>query len=242
VVSYLLLGQYAGVPAIPVSEGDRRDQLSAIAQASVQSLNDRPWDGPTLVARLAGSGKGRHVLAWARDPTEERAWEAAGVAGELHSDSLALSILNFGGNKLDQFLQADATLSVQGSDAQVTVRLLNTAPTGLPGYVAGPYPASGAAEGVYQGVLSLNVPGGSTLPKWSGSVPTVAAGTDGPTEAAAVGYFQVARGQRATFTARFRLPAGVSAVTLEPSARLPATTWHFGSLKVTDAAVEHFSW
>ena len=124
----------------------------------------------------------------------------------------------------------------------MTVRLLNTAPVGLPGYVAGPYPDSGAAEGVYQGVLALNVPGGSTVPTWTGPAPTLVAGVDGPTEAAAAGYFQLARGQRATFTARFRLPPSLSAVTLEPSARIPATTWHFGSLKVTDATAEHLAW
>jgi hypothetical protein len=247
VVSYLLLGQYAGVPATPASEADRRDQLSAIAQASVRALTDRPWNGPTLVSQLADAGKGRHVLAWARDPTEQRAWEAAGIAGELRPDSLSLSILNFGGNKLDQFLEADATLSVRGrsdgsTDARITVQLHNTAPTDLAGYVAGPYPGGGAAEGVYQGVLGLNVPGGSTVPRLRGPGATLAQGVDGPTVAAAAGYFQVPRGQTVTFTASFRLPPGLSAVTVEPSARLPATRWHFRALKVTDARAEHLTW
>jgi Protein of unknown function (DUF4012) len=247
VVSYLLLGQYAGVPATPVSEADRRDQLSGIAQASVHALTDRAWNGPTLVSQLADAGKGRHVLAWARDPAEQRAWEAAGVAGELQPDSLSLSILNFGGNKLDQFLEADATLGVRArsdgsSDARITVRLHNAAPTDLAGYVAGPYPGGGAAEGVYQGVLGLNVPGGSTVPSLQGPGATLVAGADGPTVAAAVGYFQVARDQTVSFTASFRLPPGLRAVTVEPSARLPATRWHFRALKVTDARAEHLSW
>ena len=104
-LSYLLLGQYAGIPASAASNADRRDQLSAIARASVDTVSSRPWNAQALVSDLSAVGKGRHILAWSRDPVEERAWEGAGIAGELHADSLAVSIMNFGGNKLDQFLQ-----------------------------------------------------------------------------------------------------------------------------------------
>ena len=242
-LSYLLLGQYAGIPASGGSNADRRDQLSAIARASIDTVSSRPWNAQALVSHLSAVGKGRHILAWARDPVEERAWEGAGIAGELHADSLAVSIMNFGGNKLDQFLQVDAALSVQtrsgaSSDARLELRLHNGAPEGLPGYVAG----GGTAEGVYQGVLAVNVPGAASLPILRGISPTLATGLDGPTKVTAAGYFQISRGQTLDVTVQFQLPPGVGEISVEPSARVPPIAWRFGSLKFTDTAVEHLAW
>ena len=246
-LTYLLLGQYAGIPASAASQADRRDQLSAIAQASVETLSNRPWNAQTLVSELSGVGKGRHILAWSRDSVEERAWEGAGIAGELHPDSLAVSIMNFGGNKLDQFLHVDSSLTVSGrtdggSDVRVDLRLHDDAPSGLPGYVSGPNPDSGAAEGVYQGVFAVNVPGAASLPLIHGINPPLTAGVDGPTKAAAFGYFQVARGQTLDVTIRFRLPPSLRQITVEPSARVPPIAWTFRSLKFTDTAAEHLGW
>lgn len=247
VVSYLLLGQYAGIPAVTASQEDRRDQLSAIAQASVESLSGRPWNGPELVQNLSNTGKGRHVLAWASDPNVERAWEAAGVAGELHSDSLAISVMNFGGNKLDQFLQINSTLSIAaandgGSDANLTVDLHNDVPTGLPGYVAGPYPGSGVGEGTYQGILAVNVPGSASGLTLQGISPVLARGPDGPTQAIAGGYLQIPKGETLRAVLRFHLAPGVSEMTLEPSARIPPGHLQFRTLKTTDQTAEHLRW
>lgn len=246
-VGYLLLGQYAGIPASAASQADRRDQLSAIAQASVDTLSSRPWNAQSLVSDLSGVGKGRHILAWSRDPVEQAAWEGAGIAGELHPDSLDVSVMNFGGNKLDQFLKVDSTLTVTGrsdggSDAQVHLQLHNDAPVGLAGYVAGPNPNSGAAEGVYQGILAVNVPGSASLPFLHGVTPTLATGVDGPTKVTGAGYFQVARGQTLDVTVQFRLPPDVHELTVEPSARVPPIAWTFRSLKFTDTNAEHLGW
>ena len=246
-LNYLLLGQYAGIPASAASQADRRDQLSAIAKASVDTLSSRPWNAQTLVSELSGVGKGRHILAWSRDPIEERAWEGAGISGEFQPDSLAVSIMNFGGNKLDQFLKVASTLTVTGrtdggTDARVQLRLHNDAPTGLPGYVAGPNPDSGAAEGVYQGIVAVNVPGAASLPTIHGITPTLVAGFDGPTKVAGAGYFQVARGQTLDVTVQFRLPPAVREMTVQPSAHVPPMAWTFRSLKFTDTAVEHLAW
>jgi hypothetical protein len=246
-LDYLLLGQYAGVPAQDASQADRRDQLSAIARASVDTLSSRAWNTQGLVSKLSAVGKGRHLLAWSRDATEERAWEGAGISGELHGDSLAVSVMNFGGNKLDQFLQVSSTLTIQdrpdgGSDARLHLRLHNAAPAGLPGYVSGPSPNSGAAANVYQGLLAVNVPGNASLPFIHGITPTLATGVDGPTKVTGVGYFQVLQGQTRDVTVQFRLPPGMREMTVEPSARVPAVGWQFRALKFTDTAVEHLAW
>lgn len=241
-LSYLLLGQYAGIQSAGAN-ADRRDELSAIARASIDTISSRPWNAQALVSDLSGVGKGRHILAWSRDPVEEQAWVGAGIAGELHPDSLAVSVMNFGGNKLDQFLQVDASLSVQtqgggGSDARLDLRLHNGAPPGLPGYVAG----VGAAEGVYQGVLAVNVPGAASLPQLHGITPALALGRDGPTKVTAAGYFQIPRGQTLKVTVQFELPPGVSEMRVEPSARVPPIAWSFRSVKFTDSAVERLAW
>ena len=246
-LGYLLLGQYAGIPASAAAQADRRDQLSAIAKAAVDTLSGRPWNAQALVSELSGVGKGRHILAWSRDPVEERAWKGAGISGELPPDSLMVSTMNFGGNKLDQFLNVDSTLTITGrtdggSDARVQLRLHNDAPTGLPGYVAGPNPDSGAGEGVYQGIVAVNVPGAASLPKILGIAPTLVAGVDGPTKVAAAGYFQVARGQTLDVSIQFQLPPAIREMTVQPSAHVPPITWTFRSLKFTDTAVEHLAW
>ncbi|HSO95620.1 MAG TPA: DUF4012 domain-containing protein [Acidimicrobiia bacterium] len=246
-LSYLLLGQYAGIPAVDASQADRRDQLSAIARAAVDTLSSRPWNAQNLVSELSNVGKGRHILAWSRDATEERAWEGAGISGELQPDSLAVSVMNFGGNKLDQFLRVDSSLTVTaqpdgGSDAEVQLRLHNDAPTGIPGYVGGPSPDSGVGEGVYQGILSVNVPGAASLPTIGGITPALVGGIDGPTKIAAAGYFRIARGQTLPVTVRFRLPPSIREMTVAPSARTPSIAWTFRSLKFTDSGVEHVTW
>jgi hypothetical protein len=247
VVPFLLLDQYAGIPADVADQQDRLDQLSGVARATVDALSSRPWQPSALISELSGVGKGRHVLAWSSDPVEEQAWKAAGISGQLQSDSLAVSVMNFGGNKLDQFLHVTATLSTQVgpngvSRAHLAVDLHNEAPTGLAGYVAGPNPNSGAAEGVYQGILAVNVPGTASLPTLHGVAPLLEAGIDGPTKSVAGGYFQVPRGQTLRATIDFELPAGAQAVEVEPSARIPPITWHYGPARFTDSSPERLAW
>ena len=247
IVEYLLLDQYDGVPANVGDQQDRLDQLSSVARATVDALADRPWQAAPLISHLADVGKGRHVLAWAEDPVEEKAWKAAGISGELKTKSLAVSIMNFGGNKLDQFLHVDATLSIRqlssgANAAHLDIRMHNVAPTGLPGYVAGPNPATTLAEGEYQGILAVNVPGYASLPVLHGVAPLLVAGVDGPTKVVAGGYFQVPRGQTLDASLDFTLPANVHSVEIEPSARIPAINWHFRGQDVDDTRSRQFSW
>ena len=246
VVPYLLLQQYAGIPASG-NQADRSDSLSAVSQAAVATLSSRPWAASTLVGNLASVGRGRHLLVWSRNPVQEQAWEAAGIAGELPPDSLAISIMNFGGNKLDQFLDVDASLSRRprpdgGQQVHLELRLRNSAPVGLAGYVAGPNPGSGVGEGVYQGILAVSVPGVASLPSIQAIAPTLAAGRDGPTKVVARGYFTVARGEALDVGVDFALPAGLNDLQIQPSARIPPITWHFGQRTFRDTAPERVQW
>jgi hypothetical protein len=247
IVSYLLLDQYAGIPASVGDQQVRFDQLSQVARTAMDALATRPWQATALTTQLTEVGKGRHVLAWATDPVEQQAWVAAGISGQLQADSLALSVMNFGGNKLDQFLQVDAAVSVHSGPGGTTavhldVALHNVAPTSLAGYVAGPSPGSGVGEGVYQGLLAVNVPGVASLPTLHGVTPDVASGLDGPTKVVAGGYFRVARGQTLHASVDFQLPPGFRSVQVPSSARIPPITWHFGHASHTDTASERLAW
>jgi hypothetical protein len=247
VVSYLLLEQYAGLGSGDADQAARRDGLSSVARAAVDTLNTRPWNAADLVQHLGDVGRGRHILVWARDPVEQRAWEAGGIAGNLHDDSLAVSLLNVGANKLDQFIDIDATLSVReldegATEATVVLRLRNEAPDDLPGYVAGPNEGTALAPGEYQGILSVNTPGQGALARTDAPEAVLVAGVDGPTKALAVGSFRLARGAERVVTLTFELPEGFRALTVEPSARVPAITWHFGPMTWQDFAPERREW
>jgi hypothetical protein len=246
ILTFLLLDQYAGFDVADPQAG-RRDVLGAVASAAIDTLDTRGWQTADLVGELGAAGRGRHVLAWARDPVEQEAWAAGGVDGSLRAESLAVSLLNTGGNKLDQFVHVDARLTVRalaegGQEATVELEITNEAPTGLPSYVSGPHPATDLGEGEYQGIVAVNTPGAGSLPTVSGLEPLLAAGLDGPTKMAAVGYLRLARGDALSVTVRFRLPEGFDELRVETSARNPPLTWHFAGRTWSDTAPERLEW
>ncbi len=246
VLGYLLLGQYEGLGNDNPDQSDRRDQLSIVARAGVDTLITRPWNVDSLVQQLGDVGAGRHLLAWARDPEEQRTWVAAGIDGALESDSLAPNVLNTGGNKLDQFLHVGADLAVTeradgGQDATLTLTLRNQTPEGLAPYVAGPHPSTGLAEGEYQGIVTVNTPGFGTLATIEGVDPVAVSGVDGPTKVVG-GFVRLLRGATRTVTVRFLLPPGVSSLRIEPSARVPPIAWRALGKQWADTAPYHLEW
>ncbi len=228
VVQYLLLGQYEGLDA-PGANDQRRDELSSVARSAIDTLSTRPWNSGGLVTELGDVGRGRHVLAWSRDEAEQRAWRGAGIAGELEADSLAVNLLNTGGNKLDQFVVVDADLRVRDRDdgdrqATLVIELANDAPEGLPPYVAGPHGLTDLAEGEYQGILTVNVPASGSYARIDGAGPVLVAGVDGPTKVTGVSV-RLPRGDRLRVEASFRLPGELATLLIESSGRVPPIHW-----------------
>ncbi|MGQ0802703.1 MAG: DUF4012 domain-containing protein [Actinomycetota bacterium] len=245
VLHYVFLEQYRLAPLQDADQSARRDQLGVVARTAIDAFETRDWEPPTLVDELAPAGGGRHVMAWSANPIEQRGWEAAGIAGELDEDSLLVSLMNIGGNKLDQFMAVTGSIDVDtaGPDTEVTVGLeiVNEAPFGEPAYVVGPHPRSGAAEGVYLGILAIDVPGAAFDLSWDGAEQLVADGPDGPARVVAT-TVQLARGERRELTLRFRLPEGASGLRVEPSAREPAIAWRSGDRKWRDDHAERVEW
>lgn len=230
VVPLLLHDQYSTLTEEDIEDENaaRREQLGLIALAAVGALQAGDWDVAKLATGLAKAARGRHVLAWAAADAEQRAWEAAGVDGDLDGASLLLSVLNLGGNKLDQFLEVDARLALQpgadGTAAELRVTLRNRTPEGQVHYVAGPHPRSPVGAGEYLGALSVNLPGEAEDVAVEGSPELLAAGPDGPTKVVAF-TVRVDRGGEVAHVVRFRLPAPRGALRVEPSARVPPVRW-----------------
>lgn len=244
VVDRLLHDQYEGLDFDDV-QAARREQLGAMAAAVVGALDRGEYSPSRLAAGVAKASRGRHFLAWSMHPGDQRTWETTGVSGSLRPASLAVNILNRGGNKLDPFLHAEAELDlhpvVDGTGVAIRVKLANHAPTGQAPYIAGPHPHSGVKEGDYLGIIAVNVPEAATDLTVDGTPVLVAAGADGPTHVVAANLL-LPRGQETTLTVRFRLPASETFVEVVPSARVPPIRWEAGPQRWVDDAPKVVTW
>ncbi|HEV3401685.1 MAG TPA: DUF4012 domain-containing protein [Acidimicrobiales bacterium] len=245
VVDHLLEGQYEGLDFSPGNQAARREQLGQIAGAAMGALQQGSYDPARLAVELAFAARGRHVLAWSADPEEQAGWEVAGISGVMKPNSLAVSLLNRGGNKLDRHVSVQGQLSFlvthDATEAVVTARLHNEAPEGESVYVAGPHPDSGARAGDYLGILVVNVPGEAVDLVVDGNPSLVASGSDGPTRMVATRVL-LARGEQQTFSVPFRLPAPPGSVHVTPSARVPGIVWRDGAAQWRDDAPRLVTW
>jgi hypothetical protein len=244
VVNRLLHDQYQGVDFHDV-QAARREQLGAMAAAVVRALDRGEYSPSRLAAGVAKASRGRHLLAWSAHPGDQRTWETAGVSGSLRPTSLAVSVLNRGGNKLDPFLDAEAELELHpvfdGTGVTVRAKVANNAPTGRSPYITGPHPQSGVNEGDYLGIIAVSVPEAARDIAVDGAPALVATGADGPTQVVAANLL-IPRGQETTVTVRFRLPASETSIEVVPSARVPPIRWGAGTQRWVDDAPKVVNW
>lgn len=234
VVDYLLYDQYVGYdPSDDADDLARRSRLGEVASEVVSALDQGEVDVATLAEELAAAAEGRHLLAWDADAEMRAAWEAAGIGGALTEESLALSVLNRSGSKLDQFLEVDAAIEAAevdgGTEVIVTARLRNAARSDAPAYVLGPDPSVPVEPGTYVGLVSLTMPGSTEGAQVSGIDELVARGPDGPTSVLA-GSVAIPLGEEATVTFRFTLPPGHEVVEVLADARATSIRWRAGTL------------
>jgi hypothetical protein len=244
VVDELLRRQYERFADDPDS-GERREQLGGIVSAALESFEEGDWDTTAMIRELASAARGRHLLAWSSDPAVADAFASAGIDGRLESDSMMVSILNRGGNKLDRWLQVEAELGVDpgedGAEGFVRIQVRNVAPEGLPPYVAGPHPLMEVEPGDYVGVVALTVPGSSVDGRFDGGRPLVAVGPDGPAKVLAT-EISLARGEQVDLVARFRLVGDIRELRVEPSARVPPVTWRYRGDRWEDRHTRQVRW
>jgi hypothetical protein len=244
VVDRLLLDQYEGLH-VDDPQAERREELGSMVLAVVGALEKGDYSPWGLARALAKASRGRHALAWSANSQDQRTWESAGIDGSLGRGSLAVSILNRGGNKLDPFLAIEAGLDLRpvldGTELTVRVKVANRAPTGLSPYVAGPHPRSGASEGDYLGIIAVNVPGAATDITLDGAATLSSSGADGPTQVVAAPVL-VSRGQETSVSVQFRLPLSERSIHIVPSARVPPVPWESGPHRWHDDRPKVVSW
>ncbi len=245
VEQYLLHDQYVGLSDANAGTGTRQDALGSLASTVLRQLQGQSIDLRTLASAMAGAVAGRHLMLWSSDPTTQAAWVAAGVSGSLTPDSLAVTLLNRGGNKLDPFVGTTVAMTTRPSGAGTAVTLTTTfanqTPDGLSSFVAGPYPGVPVSYGDYTGVVAENLPAGASHISMTGAGPLSALGPEGPTILVAA-PLTVRRGTSATVVVRFDLPTRHDSLTVVPSARIPAVQWTAGGRTFTDQRPVPVSW
>lgn len=244
VVDQLLHQQYLDFEAdADRDRAGRQATLGAVAQAAFISFDSFKWDATTLAKGLAQAAQGRHLMLWSRDQAMQRAWEKAGIAGTLEDSSLMVSMLNYSGTKLDQFMKIDTemflTADTTGTEVKLVITAHNNTPPGEPSYIAGPYVDGGGLKaGTYGGVLTVNVPGKATDLRIEETKSLVVDGPDGMTRVVGESFTLDAGAMRKT-TVSFHLPKGVEVLHVEPAARVPSMTWKLGK-EVFDSESSHW--
>jgi Protein of unknown function (DUF4012) len=244
----LLHDQYIG-ETYTSNPGNRIDELSSIASATLHALEDQPLKLHAMADALSAAAEGRHVLLWSSDTRTQAAWSGAGVAGELEPSSLMADIINRGGNKLDQYLSENVSLQLtrrgNQTDGSLTMTFSNHTPPGQSPFIAGPFPGLGTSYGEYVGIATVNLPGYTRDISSPSASSIVTSGPEGPTNLEGVSL-NILQGATQHVTFNFVLPEVHGSMTVVPSARIPAATWHVvgatGSPTFDDAAPHTITW
>ncbi|MGB3412660.1 MAG: DUF4012 domain-containing protein [Microthrixaceae bacterium] len=234
VLQVLLVEQYKALTSS--GQDERRAHLGDVAAAIFESFNSGNVPLADMIEAFTAVGRGRHLMMWSSDPVQQAGWVSLGLSGTLAENDVMLSVINRGGNKLDQFLEISSELSSKTADStrhlEAKVTLTNTSPAGLPRYVEGPVAGLGLAAGDYLGYLSLTVPGGAGDPTATGAE-IVGTAIDGPTKIIVIRVL-IPRGETKKIELGFDLPTAWKSINVIPSARFPSVAWSAGSRKWDD--------
>jgi hypothetical protein len=248
VEQYLLHDQYAGLSEYGTSSNSRQDALGAIAGAVLRQLQGQTTNLKTLAQAVSSAVAGRHLMMWSKNPTDEDAWNVSGVGGvggELAYQSVDVSLINVGGNKLDQYMQVHVAVSTKpsGADTAVTLttRVTNTTPPDQSQYIAGPFLGSPVVYGEYAGVIAANLPGSARHLSYTGANSLAVNGVEGPTWVMGA-PIDLRPGDSSTSVFRFVMPGHHGSMTLVPSARVPVEQWTADGKTFDDSVPATISW
>jgi hypothetical protein len=247
VVSLLTHDQYEGLsdePNTPAQQA-RQDELGSVAHGVLDAFDDESLNLKALADAMTSSTEGRHILVWSSSSSQQNAWQNSGVAGTLSPDSMMVSVINRGGNKLDQYLSVGVGLRLHRTASQtsatLTVNLTNNTPSGQSQYIAGPYPGLGTSYGQYVGIACVNLPNGSNHIVVTANPKLDAEGPEGPTWLVGI-PIDVLQGASERVVVRFTLPSLHGRATVVPSARLTPVTWVFNGGSHSDSTPFVVTW
>lgn len=245
VEQYLLHDQYAGLTDNAADANDRQDALGALSRAILDQLQGETLDLTSLAKAMSGAVAGRHLMLWSSDPVAQAAWVASGVSGSLTPRSVTFSLVNLGGNKLDQYVPVQVAVSTapSGPDTTVTMtaRVSNTTPPGESQFIAGPFPGEPVAYGGYRGLVAVNLPASASHLALTGAGPLAVKGAEGPTWLLAA-PITVPDGARSTVVVHFLMPGSHGSMTIVPSARIPPEEWTVAGVTSADTSPRTVTW
>jgi hypothetical protein len=169
VASMLLYRLYLQYPA--GSQQGRHDEITAVAQASVNKMKRGNYDLGEFIHELARASQGRHLLFYDADPRLESTVVSFGGGGgmeDLGPNAIHLAIEAGEAAKVDWFMHSDVTYDVRvdtHGTAYITTTLLlhNSAPINArPSYALGPDHTESFKAGEYVGRIFLWLPKGAT--------------------------------------------------------------------------------
>jgi hypothetical protein len=201
---------------------ERRDQLGEVARAVFERVEAGEFELPDLATELVDAVAGRHLMIWSTDPERQAAWDDVGASGRLGERSLAVGLVNRGGNKLDSWIGTEVLVDLADGRVEVVLGVQNDGPRQGPPYVVGPN-VDGLEAGGHRAIVVVNLPAGTTEVEIEGAR-QVLLGGDGDTVVVA-GELDVSPGGEAQVVVRGVLAEGVRSVVLEPTARIPRTEW-----------------
>jgi hypothetical protein len=236
VVPLTLNQAYVQFPDRPVRQeylaGVAREAFSALTTRSLPSLR---LLGTALVQAVAA----RHIVLYANDPSVEAAATGLAASGALPGpgeDFAQLTVQNFGGDKLDYYLQS--ALSITGTrpgggpvgHLTATITLTNQAPPdGTPRYIFGPYARSSKdPPGLYRGLVTLYLPAhsGLTATRATGALATTPRLNTQNGLTTITYYVTIPAGEKSQMTLEVPLPprpTGPEHFSVVPNARLNPT-------------------
>ena len=121
----------------------RKQVLQVVAKAAVTRVTSGAGDADAVANEIGRAIGSHHLGIWSAHPDEQRVLEATPAAQTVPAVTTpyaALVVSNAAGSKLDYYLRRTLVYRSTGCDGgrrhtQITVRLTNAAPPGLPPYV-----------------------------------------------------------------------------------------------------------
>ena len=169
VVPLTLNQAYVNFPNRPV----RQEYLTTVARTAFAELTNGSLPSlRPLGTALVKAAQERHIILSFTDPGTQSTVKALGFDGSLpgpHTNFAQLTVQNFGGDKMDYYLDSALTVEPQTTDKSgrritVAVDLANTASAdGKPPYIFGPGTDRHDAPGVYRGLATVYLPPSSFL-------------------------------------------------------------------------------
>ena len=242
---YLLHDQYNGLTDTATGAAARQDALGALTSAVLRQLQGQSTNLRSLGSEVSAAVGGRHLMLWSSNPVAQHAWVVSGASGSLAPSSVDVSLINLGGNKLDQYVPIGVALATapsgSGTAVTLTTTLANKTPPGESQFIAGPFPGVPVSYGGYSGLVAANLPAAASHITMTGAGPLAVKSAEGPTWLVAAPLV-IPDGATSTVVFHFQMPGSHGSMTVVPSARIPAEQWTANGKSFDDSMSTTVSW